>query len=163
MPELLRSHGADSPAEIDYCVGSVSHRLKRPHGKLSRSRSPSHHFPAGNSGLLLHNPEILLLKTPDHIERRGSHISPFMGSVGEKSTRILIVADKVQLFSQIIIVHLIGKSHIIVGDKMIRAVSADYLRLFLHKIHNQVGTEAFPVQHRRWILTCHRNLRSKNL
>mgnify|MGYP007102616469 CR=1 FL=1 len=66
-----------------------------------------------------------------------------MGSVGEKSTRILIVADKVQLFSQIIIVHLIGKSHIIVGDKMIRAVSADYLRLFLHKIHNQSEQKHF--------------------
>ena len=71
------------------------------------------------------------------------------------------MTDKIQFFSQIIIVHLIGKAHIIVGNKMVRAVFADNIGLLLHEIHNQVRTEAFPVQHSRGVLSCHGNPWSK--
>ena len=49
VPVLLRPHCADSPAEIHHRIGSVSHRLEGPQGKLPRRRRTPHHFPAGDS------------------------------------------------------------------------------------------------------------------
>ena len=66
--------------------------------------------------------------------------------------RIDIVGYKIQQLTQIVIIYLIIKAHIIMCDKMIRTILPDNICLPFGKINDQIRTEAFPVQHGRWIL-----------
>lgn len=108
--------------------------------------------PAGDAGLLFHNPEGGLLGTPHEFQSCRRKIGglenliisgPFIGG----KHGILVVGNEIQLFCQIEIVDLPGKAHEVMGDEVVGADLPDDIGLHGLEIHDQIGAEALPIQH----------------
>ena len=145
--ELFLGAAAGTPLEIADAVRPVGHRLQgRQHGH-ARLFLLGHRLPVGKAGAGFHEQKGLALERIEQVVHHGGVqrglLHRFAGLV---PGGVVVPADQVQLFGQVMVVDIVEAVHQVGGKLCFRQDAADHVPLKSEKVNVPVADEPLPVK-----------------